>query len=368
MIASFAAVERIPLMSFSLAQIAQIAGGKLHGDADLMIRGANILRDAQAGEITFCDRPELVKSLATSAASAVLLAPGLTTDRMASITVEDVPAAFAKIVFHFRPPRTRRSIGISRDAQVSRFAKLADDVEVHAGATIGDDVTIARGCVIYSGVHIMAGTKLDEEVTIFPGAVLYENTVVGPRAIIHSGAVLGAYGFGYDSSTGKHVLSSQLGYVVLEADVEVGACATIDRGTYGATLIGAGTKIDNHVQIAHNCRIGRHNLICSQVGVAGSTTTGDYVVLAGQVGVKDHVHVGDRAMVGATSGVHCDIPAGEVWLGTPATPVKAQRSQVIALTHLPEMRRDLRNLQKQIATLLAERENQQPSRSQRDAA
>jgi UDP-3-O-[3-hydroxymyristoyl] glucosamine N-acyltransferase len=345
--------------------LAHIAGGKLRGDGDAVIHGAAILRDAGPGEITFCDRSELLKEVEASSASAVLMPPKLKTDRMATITVDDVATAFGRIVFHFRPPRMRRSIGISPGAQVSRFAKLADGVEVHGGATIDDDVTLAAGCVIHGGVHIMAGCKIEEDVTIFPGAVLYEHTLVGQRCIIHAGAVLGAYGFGYESSTGKHVLSAQLGYVVLEADVEVGACTTIDRGTYGPTLIGQGTKIDNQVQVAHNCRIGKHNLICSQVGIAGSTTTGDYVVLAGQVGVKDHIHIGNRVIIGATSGVHCDVPDGEVWLGTPAAPAKAQRAQVMALAHLPEMRRELRTLQKQIAALLAEREAQRP---QRDAA
>jgi UDP-3-O-[3-hydroxymyristoyl] glucosamine N-acyltransferase len=355
-------------MTFTLAQLAQIAGGSLRGDGDIVIRGAAILRDAQAGEITFCDRAELLQEVEASAASAVLLPSKLKTERMAVITVDDVASAFGRIVFHFRPPRTRRTIGISAGAHISRFARLADDVEVHAGATIGDDVAIARGCVIHSGVHIMAGSKIAEDVTIYPGAALYENTVVGPRSIIHSNAALGPFGFGYESSTGQHVLSAQLGFVVLEADVEIGAGTTIDRGTYGPTVIGQGTKIDNLVQIAHNCRIGRHNLICAQVGIAGSTTTGDYVVLAGQVGVKDHLHLGHQVIVGAKAGVTTDIPSGETWMGIPAGPGKAQKSQVVALTRLPEMRKELRELQKQIAELLAEREVRQNARPQRDAA
>ena len=144
----------------------------------------------------------------------------------------------------------------------------------------------------------MAGSQIGPDVTIFPNAVLYENTVVGPRCVIHAGAVLGAYGFGYYCVDGRHQLSAQLGNVVLGADVEIGAGTTIDRGTYGPTIIGEGTKIDNQVMVAHNCRIGRHNMLCSQVGIAGSTTTGDYVVMAGQVGVRDHVHIGDRRGAG----------------------------------------------------------------------
>ena len=171
-------------------------------------------------------------------------------------------------------------------------------MDVYPFATIGDDVTIGAGSTIHSGVHIMAGSRIGEDVTIFPNAVLYENTVVGARCLIHAGAVLGAYGFGYEQVDGRHQLSAQLGNVELGADVEVGAGTTIDRGTYGPTVIGEGTKIDDQVMVAHNCRIGRHNMLCSQVGIAGSTTTGDYVVMAGQVGVRDHVNIGDRRGAG----------------------------------------------------------------------
>src|SRR5204863_701111 len=142
--------------------------------------------------------------------------------------------------------------------------------------------------------------------------------------IVHANAVIGADGFGYRTQAGKHVKVPQLGRVEIADDVEIGACSTIDRGTFGPTRIGTGTKIDNLVMVAHNCRIGRHNLFVSQVGIAGSTTTGDYVVMAGQVGVADHLHIGDQAILGAKAGVHKDVPAGARMLGAPATPDREQ--------------------------------------------
>jgi UDP-3-O-[3-hydroxymyristoyl] glucosamine N-acyltransferase len=163
--------------------------------------------------------------------------------------------------------------------------------------------------------------------------------------------VLGAYGFGYKTVEGRHRLSAQLGNVVLEADVEVGAGATIDRGSYGSTVVREGTKIDNLVMIGHNCRIGRHNLLCSQVGIAGSTTTGDYVVMGGQVGVRDHVHIGDRASLGAKAGVKGDVPAGEYYFGFPATPERDQLALQAALAKLPELRRHVKELQRQLDEL-----------------
>ena len=197
----------------------------------------------------------------------------------------------------------------------------------------------------------MAGSQIGQDVTIFPNAVLYENTIVGPRCVIHANAVLGAYGFGYGFADGRHVLSAQLGNVVLEADVEIGAGSTIDRGTYGPTTIGEGTKIDDLVMVAHNCRIGRHNMLCSQVGIAGSTTTGDYVVMAGQVGVRDHVHIGNRAVLGAMAGVTNDVPEGARMIGIPATPERDQKIKQAAFSKLPEMRRQLKKLQRLAAQL-----------------
>ena len=198
----------------------------------------------------------------------------------------------------------------------------------------------------------MAGSQIGQDVTIFPNAVLYENTIVGPRCVIHANAVLGAYGFGYGFVDGRHVLSAQLGNVVLGADVEIGAGSTIDRGTYGPTMIGEGTKIDDLVMVAHNCRIGRHNMLCSQVGIAGSTTTGDYVVMAGQVGVRDHVHIGDRAVLGAMAGVTNDVPDGSRMIGIPATPERDQKVKQAAFSKLPEMRRQLKQLQRAVDALL----------------
>jgi UDP-3-O-[3-hydroxymyristoyl] glucosamine N-acyltransferase len=218
-------------------------------------------------------------------------------------------------------------------------------------AVIADHVEVGAGCVIHSGVRIMTGCRLGDGVILFPNVVLYEHTVVGARSLIHAGAVIGAYGFGYTTVDGQHRRSAQLGYVVIGEDVEIGACTTIDRGTYGATAIGDGTKIDNQVMVAHNCRIGRHNMICSQVGIAGSTTTGDYVVMAGQVGVRDHVHIGSRAVLGARAGVMGDVPDGEAYVGLPATPERQQALIQASLARLPELRKQIKELQRTIERL-----------------
>jgi len=338
-------------MAITLAELARIVGGQALRDGTRSIAGANTLSAAGADDITLLDSAEKAFLLSRSKAGAVVVPDGFTAVDRPAIEVADVHAAFAKIVNYFRVVRPEVAIGISPQASVSPTAKIAPNVQIHPGATIGDEVEIGAGTVVHSGVHVMAGCRVGEQVTIFPGAVLYENTRVGPRCILHAGVVLGAHGFGYKLVEGRHVLSSQLGFVELGPDVEVGAGSTIDRGTYGATVIGEGTKIDNLVMIAHNCRIGRHNLICSQVGVAGSTTTGDYVVMAGQVGVRDHVHIGTGAVLGAKAGVSGDVRDGVRMLGTPAVPEREQKLLFAAISKLPEMRKQLRELTRQVDAL-----------------
>jgi UDP-3-O-[3-hydroxymyristoyl] glucosamine N-acyltransferase len=340
-------------MVVSLAGLAELVSGTLVGPGEIEIAGAATLSTARAGHITLVDSVEKSPRLQQTAAAAAVVPRGLVPERLPVIQVDDVHAAFTKIVCHFRPVRARARTGVSPHAVVSPSARLAHDVDVHPGATIGDDVTIGAGSVIHAGVRIMAGCSIAEAVTIFPNAVLYENTVVGPRVVIHAGVVLGAFGFGYAAVDGKHQLSAQLGYVELGADVEIGACSTIDRGTYGPTIIGEGTKIDNQVMIAHNCRIGRHNILCSQVGIAGSTTTGDYVIMAGQAGVRDHVHIGDRAILGAKAGVPNDVPADTMVFGIPARPEREQKLIFAAIARLPEFRHQLKAVQAAVARLEA---------------
>ena len=338
-------------MQLTLKDAADFVGGTHHGPDHTILRGAGTLSSARQGELTFVESKQALERLEHSPAAAVLVPLGLCPEDRPYIQVDDVREAFAKFVSHFRPPRPLTRTGISSAAHISDTATIAHDVDVHPGAVVHDDVRIDQGCTIHANVVIMPGCRIAENVTIFPGAVLYEDTIIGPRCIVHANAVLGAYGFGYDTVAGQHQLGAQLGFVELEADVEIGAGTMVDRGSYGATTIGSGTKIDNLVMIAHNCRIGRHNLICSQVGVAGSSSTGDYVVMAGQVGVPDHIHVGNEVTLGAKSGVMRDVPSGATMIGIPATPERDQMQKQAALARLPEMRKQLRSLQRLVDKL-----------------
>jgi len=350
-------------MTITLQELAELIGGKMSGNGDTLITGADTIRDARPGNITLADKPELAKQLSHSLAAAVVVPPGMQPAGLPCISVGDVHAAFAKIVKCFRPQSEPEACGVSSQAFVARSATIGKNVDVHPGATIAEGVEIGDGSVIHSGARVMAGCKIGQNTVIFPNAVLYENTVVGDRVIIHAGAVIGAYGFGYQTVDGRHQLSAQLGNVEIRDEVEIGACTTIDRGTYGSTLIGEGTKIDNQVMIGHNCRLGKHNFLASQAGVAGSCSTGDYVVMAGQVGLADHIHIGDRSTLGAKAGVMSDIPADSVFVGIPATPAREQMVKQAAFAKLPEMRKQLKTLERAVAELSKQNES-----ATRDAA
>ena len=339
-------------MAITLAELTTTVGGTLiGGEPTQSVHGAATLETAAAGDITLVDAADKLHLLAKSQAGAAIVPTGTGPLDRPSIEVADVHAAFTAAITTFRPPRSEPRIGVSPLAVVHSTARLAADVDVHPFATIGADVEISAGATIHSGARIMAGCRIGATSVVFPNAVLYENTVVGARCIVHAGVVLGAYGFGYKPGPDGYTISAQLGWVELADDVEVGAATTIDRGTYGPTVIGAGTKIDNLVMIAHNCRLGRHNMICSQVGVAGSTTTGDWVVMAGQVGVRDHVHIGEKAILGARSGVSNDVEPGKIVLGEPAIDLRDRKLQLATISKLPEMRRELKQLTARVASL-----------------
>lgn len=334
-------------MTMQLSQIAERVGARLIGDPTLVCRGASPPGEASELDITMLDNPKRLDVLSDCRAMAVMTAVELDLKGMAQLIVSNPHDAFSEVVSHFRPPLRSAfpKPGIDPTAVVHETARVHESVSVGAGVIIGAATQIMPGTVI------LPKTEIGEDCLIHANVTLYEYTKIADRVVIHAGSVIGCHGFGYRQQAGKHIPTAQLGYVSIESDVELGACVTIDRGTYGATRIGEGTKVDNQVMIAHNCRIGRHNLLCSQVGIAGSCQTGDYVVLAGQVGLKDHISLGDHTIVGAQAGVMDDCEGNEVYLGSPATPQREQMQIMAVERRLPEMRRELKQLRRELQRL-----------------
>jgi UDP-3-O-[3-hydroxymyristoyl] glucosamine N-acyltransferase len=260
------------------------------------------------------------------------------------IRVADPLMAFARIVQNLRGRPTADTHTVDPTAHVHPTAKLCSGVTVGPFVAVGEGSEVGANSTLHAGAVIGRGCRLGEGVVLHPRVVLYDDCIIGDRVVIHGGAVIGADGFGYRFQGGRHVKVPQLGWVEIESDVEIGAGTTIDRGTFGPTRIGAGTKIDNLVMIAHNCQIGRHNVIAAQVGIAGSTSSGDYVVIAGQAGIADHIHLADRAVIAAQSGVTKSVPADTRVIGFPARPEGAARRMYAVMDHLPELRKDVRRL------------------------
>jgi UDP-3-O-[3-hydroxymyristoyl] glucosamine N-acyltransferase len=331
-------------VSTTLRQLADLVQGELCGEGDLVIHAAHPLGEAGPGSITFVEDEKHAQHLNSCRASAVVARNGLSTGGLSVLRVADPVAAFAAIMRHLQGRAEPPPHGIDPHAFIHPTAHIGEGCSIYPFACIGAESTVGERCRIHSGAVIGRFCRLGDDVTLYPNAVLYDGTVLADRTIIHANAVLGADGFGYRLHEGKHVKVPQLGHVEIGADVEVGACTTIDRGTFQATRIGDGTKMDNLVMVAHNCQIGRHNLFVSQMGIAGSSSTGDYVVIAGQAGIVDHVRIGDGAMIGAQAGVTKEVPAGLRVLGSPATQEREQKRILMTLEKLPEIRRDVQRI------------------------
>jgi UDP-3-O-[3-hydroxymyristoyl] glucosamine N-acyltransferase len=336
-------------VAWTIRSLAEKVDGQIHGDETITVNSARPVREALPGDITYVEAEKYLTAYLKSAASVAVVPKGmkLPEDRT-FIVVVDPLLAFSIIFQEMHEVPTSKKLGIHPKADIHPSAKIGEAVYIGPYVTIGEGSVIGDETEIHSNVSIGDHCELASKVTIYSGAVLYSRTKLGHRVIIHSNAVIGADGFGYRTIQGKHVKVPQLGNVELGDDVEIGAGTTIDRGTFGTTRIGQGTKIDNMVMIGHNCQIGKHNLLVSQVGIAGSVTTGDYVVMAGQVGIADHITIGDRTMLGAKAGVHRDIAADQRMIGVPATPDREQYRIVMALEKLPELRKDVQRMKKKL--------------------
>ena len=348
-------------MTESVETLAAVVNGTIHGDRTRAIDDANAIEAAGPSAVTFVMNSTQVSRLKDCRAGAVIMDAKIAASftepvAFSMIVVADAQAAFQKILPLFRRIRPRPERSISPHAHIHPTAQLGPNCHVAAGVVIGEEVVIGSDCDLHPGVVVGAGCRIANDTILHANVVLYHDVVVGSRVIIHSGAVIGADGFGYRFVSGKFEKIPQLGTVHIHDDVEIGACATVDRGAIGPTVIGEGTKLDNLVMIGHNCEVGRHNVFASQVGMAGSCRSGDYVRLGGQVGIRDHAQLHTGCTVGAKAGVLKDVPAGETWLGAPATHEMEQKRLVVAMRRLPDMKDQLKDLEKQVATLVAEME------------
>ncbi len=340
------------MAKFSLGELAERLEAELIGPAGGEVGGLRALAEAGPADLSFLHQASYRAAAETSRAAALIVPQGLR-EAAASlgrpllvVAHSQLAVARALALFH---PRPAPAPGIHATAAVDPGAEIGENVSIGPYAVVGDGSRIGEGSVLEAHVVVGRGCTLGRNVLLHPHVVLYDGIELGDRVEIHAGSVIGADGFGYATVRGVHHKVPQVGRVVLEADVEVGACTTIDRATLEATRIGAGSKIDNQVQVGHNVTTGKGCILCGQVGIAGSTKLGDYVVLAGQVGVNGHIELGSGAQMAAASVVLQSVEPGRQMAGSPAVDLKDWRRQVAAQPRLADLLRRVKKLEKALA-------------------
>lgn len=333
---------------WTLGELARMVGGELEGDPLLCITGVSPIEGAGPGDITFAEDAKKASAAAGGTAGAVVVPRGVGLAGKPCIIVDNPRLAFARILAAFEPEHGVPAEGIDPRSSVHPSATILGGARIGPNVTVEAGATIGENAVLYPGVYIGREAKVGAGTVIYPNAVVRERVVIGRNVIIHPGAVIGADGFGYVESGGAHHKIPQIGTVIIEDDVEIGANACVDRATMGATVIGRGTKVDNLVQIGHNVKVGENCIIVGLTGVGGSSEIGASSTLAGGVGVKDHVRIGPGSVVAARALVCTNLPPGAFVSGSPARPHREQLAIEAAMRKLPELLERVGSLEAEI--------------------
>ena len=337
-------------MEKTVGELALYLDGTVKGDESVPISGIGSLDEACVGQITFLANPKYAAKVATTGASAVVLPPGAELHGRTAIIVANPYLAFAKLLtlFHVRPTEHR---GISDNAFIGRNVTMGRDLTMYPGVSVGDNVVLGDRVTLHPGVVLYEGVQVGDDSVLHAHVSVRERCRIGKRVTIHNGTVIGADGFGYAPDGAGWYKIPQIGIVVVEDDVEIGANSAVDRAALSVTRIGRGTKIDNLVQIAHNCVLGENCMIAGQVGIAGSVNMGTHVTIGGNTGVGGHIRIGDNVMIGGMSGVAGSVPDGQTVSGIPTMPHKEWLRAVGVVSKLPELRKTVAGFEKRIAEL-----------------
>lgn len=344
--------------TISLKDLAILCDARIEGgNPSAMIYSAADISSAKEGQVTQLTNAKYAQYFNNSLATACFVPEDFQVDnspeKIALLRCPDPEISFIKAVEYLHPVRQYQA-NISSNANISETATLGVGVFIGAFAVIGDHTTIGENTSVLSGAYIGNHVSIGQNCRIHPYAVIYDDTILGDNVVIHSGAIIGADGFGYKFRNNAHVKVPQVGNVVIEDNVEIGANTCIDRGALGSTQIGMGSKIDNLVQIGHNNKVGKHVIMCGHTGVSGSCTIEDYAILAGSTGVADHVRIGQGAVVLARSGVATDVAPGAQVFGSPAKDKKTAYKEQIAISKLPELIKQIKELEEKVGHLIDE--------------
>jgi UDP-3-O-[3-hydroxymyristoyl] glucosamine N-acyltransferase len=353
----------------TLGELAEYVDGRVCGDPKVIIKSASTLGRAEEGDISFLTNRKYEKQLRTTKASAVIVGKETPAASVDLLIADDPYYAFMQIMVLLHGHRKHKKVGISPKASVSDSAKIGVDCHIHDFVTIADDARIKDGCIIYSGAYIGQGVQIGNNSIIYPNVAVYDGCKIGNRVIINANTTIGEDGFSYATYKGIHHKIPQTGIVILEDDVEIGACCGIERGTLNDTVIGQGSKLGDMVTIGHGARIGTHCLLVAQVGIAGSTNIGHHCTIGGQVGIVGHINIGNNVTIAAQAGVINNIPDNKVVLGAPAIDANMGRRAYSMIQYLPDMRQSLRELQSQFKQIISsiETDSEEPAEQNDDS-
>ncbi|MBP9865613.1 MAG: UDP-3-O-(3-hydroxymyristoyl)glucosamine N-acyltransferase [Candidatus Omnitrophica bacterium] len=339
-------------MIYTAKELAQFLKAAVIGDGEVAIHGITNIEAPSKACIAFVQNKKDLPDLEKTELACLIVPKDIQSSTKTIIPVEHPKMAWAALLRLFHPALTFSGV-VSAEASVDTSAKLGANVTVEPFARISANAVIDAGAVVRSFVFVGENVRIGQNSILHPGVVIYENSVIGQNVTIHAGSVIGADGFGYIATFTKQEKVPQVGNVVIEDDVEIGSCTTIDRATVGSTVIGKDTKIDNQVQIAHNVVIGPHTAISAQSGISGSCKIGAHVTMGGKAGLGDHVEIGDWVMVGAGAGFPSNkkIPSKQIVFGQPARPYSEARRQIGAQLRSAETLDEVRDLKKRVAAL-----------------
>lgn len=342
------------MMEFTAEMIAGFLGGDILGDKNASVHTVSSIEEGKAGSLAYLTNPKYEPFLYTTGASIVLVDRSFEPAQPVAATlikVDDAAACVVKLLSMYNAAKPRRK-GISDRASISEKAQVGEECYIGDFAVIEEGVKIGKNCQIYPQVYLGQGVTVGDNTTLYPGVKIYEGCSVGANCILHAGAVIGADGFGFmPNAAGGFDKIPQLGNVIIEDDVEIGANTCIDRAKTDSTIIRRGVKLDNLIQIGHNVQIGENTVSSAQTGIAGTSRVGRNCFLAGQVGIADHVTIGDRVKVGSKSGIDKNVGDDEIRLGYPALPGMQYHRSSAVFKNLPELVRRVQELEKQIKEL-----------------
>lgn len=339
-------------MEFSAQQIAALLGGKVTGDANRKVWDVGSIESAHEGQLSFLCDAKYLPHLSQTAASVVLMTDSIPFDGTTNATiirVENARAAMGQLLALVAKALNPAKQGIEQPSFIAEGVIVPEDAYVGAFAYIGKNVQLGKGVQIYPHTYVGDNVKIGDNTILYSGVKVYYNCVVGKDCILHAGVVVGSDGFGFEpNAQGVNQKLPQIGNVIIEDDVEIGANTTVDRAMMGSTIIRRNAKIDNLVQVAHNVEVGESTFLCAQVGIAGSSKVGKHCILAGQVGVAGHLEIADNCIFGAQSGVPSSVRKPGMYQGSPVIDAMNWRRSVVGFKQLPEMMKRLQALEKKL--------------------